>query len=113
MSDQCGSESCGCRYLAAFAIGALAGAGIALLYAPYSGRESRSILARRTRELKDKAGNVVDEAKDMIHEKKAELLAAIEAGKQAMHDEKVKVSAAFAAGKEVLMSETVEHPQPE
>jgi gas vesicle protein len=113
MSDQCGGESCGCRYLAAFAVGALAGAGIALLYAPYSGRESRSILARRTRELHDKAGTVMDEAKEMIQEKKSELLAAIEAGKQAMHDEKVKLPAAFEAGKDALMSETVEHPQPE
>ena len=113
MSEQCGGESCGCRCLAAFAVGAALGAGIALLYAPYSGRESRNILARRTRELQDKAGSVMDDAKEMIQEKKSELLAAIEAGKQAMHDEKTKLSAAFMAGKEILTSEKVEHPEPE
>jgi len=42
--------------LAAFAVGAIAGAGLALLYAPQSGKETRDLLAKRARDLKDKVG---------------------------------------------------------
>lgn len=78
--------------LTAFAVGAIAGAGIALLYAPGSGKETRELLARRTRELKDKIGNSVDDAKELLSEKKAMIAAAFEAGKQAMNEQKAKNS---------------------
>lgn len=76
--------------LAAFAVGALAGAAIALLYAPRTGRETRELIAQKTRELKDKAGDALDEGKELLLNKKAELLAAVEAGKQAMREEHAK-----------------------
>ena len=78
--------------LAAFAVGAIAGAGIALLYAPQSGKETRELLAKRTRELKDKVGEKVDDAKEMLAEKKAMIAAAYEDGKQAMNEKKAKDS---------------------
>ena len=77
-------------YVTAFAVGALIGAGLALLYAPRSGKETRELIAQRTRDLKDKAAETLDEAKEMIREKKAEIVAAVEAGKQAVRDERAK-----------------------
>ena len=77
-------------YLAAFAIGALIGTGVALLYAPRSGKETRELLAKKGRELKGKATDALDDAKDFIEGKKAELAAAIEAGKDAMREERAK-----------------------
>jgi gas vesicle protein len=73
--------------VAAFAVGALVGAGIALLYAPQSGRETRELLAQKTRELKDKAADALDGAKEMVRGKKDQILAAVEAGKEAMENE--------------------------
>jgi gas vesicle protein len=77
-------------YLAAFAIGAALGAGIALLYAPRSGKETREILAKKGLELKDKAEDVLEEAKDFIRSKKQEVTAAVEAGKEAIREERAK-----------------------
>lgn len=73
--------------LTAFTIGALLGAGLAVIYAPCSGKEAREALARRTEDLKDKAGNVVAGAKELFRNKKAEVVAAVEAGKEAMQEE--------------------------
>ena len=79
-------------YLVAFTVGALIGAGVALLYAPRSGAETRELLAERTRQLKDGAVGAVDDVKEMIREKKAEITAAVEAGRQAIRDERAKQS---------------------
>ena len=76
--------------LAAFAVGAAVGAGLALLFAPRSGRETRELLAQRACDLRDKAVDSVDSAKELILEKKAEILAAVEAGKQAIREERSK-----------------------
>jgi gas vesicle protein len=54
--------------LAAFAIGAAVGAGIALLYAPYSGQETRQLLARRSREVKDRVTGTVAATKAAIRD---------------------------------------------
>jgi gas vesicle protein len=77
-------------YLAAFAIGAVAGAGIALLYAPRSGKETRKLIADKGRELKGKATDAIEDARDFIDGKKAEITAAVEAGKDAMREERAK-----------------------
>ena len=77
-------------YLAAVALGALAGAGIALLYAPRSGKETRKLIADKGRALKDQASDAIEDARDFIESKKAELAAAVEAGKEAMREERTK-----------------------
>ena len=77
-------------YLAALAIGALAGAGIALLYAPRSGKETRKLIAEKGRALKGQAQDAIADAQDFIEGKKAELAAAVEAGKDAMREERAK-----------------------
>jgi gas vesicle protein len=76
------------QILTAFVVGTVVGAGIALLYAPNSGKETRDLLARRAKELKDKVGDSLEDAKEMIYDKKAKLAAALEAGKQAMREAK-------------------------
>jgi gas vesicle protein len=89
MSDN--NESCRVGgYIAAFAIGALIGTGVALLYAPRSGKETRELLAKKGRELKGKASDALDDAKGFVQDKKSELVAAFEAGKEAMREERAK-----------------------
>jgi gas vesicle protein len=89
MSDN--NESCRAGgYLAAFAIGALIGTGAALLYAPRSGKETRDLIAKKGRDLKGRASDVLEDATDFIQGKKAELAAAVEAGKDAMREERAK-----------------------
>jgi len=53
-------------FLAAFAIGAVAGAAIALLYAPRSGEETRKLIAEKGGELKGKAADAIAKARDFI-----------------------------------------------
>jgi gas vesicle protein len=89
MSDSNESSRVG-GYLAAFAIGALVGTGFALLYAPRSGKETRELLAKKGRDLKGRASDALEGAKDFVQGKKAELAAAVEAGKDAMREERAK-----------------------
>jgi gas vesicle protein len=96
-----------------FLAGGLVGAGVALLYAPLSGEETRQhirIQAERARrktrdlaenikeniaslidEVKETTDKIIEEGKELTKEKKAELLAAIEAGKKAMEEEREKI----------------------
>jgi gas vesicle protein len=93
--------------------GGLVGAGIALLYAPLSGEDTRRYLRMQkerarsgaqnlTENVKESVSEVVDELKGTIDKlieegveltkgKKAELLAAIEAGKKAIDEERKKL----------------------
>ena len=77
-------------FLAAFAIGAVAGAGVTLLYAPRSGKETRKLIDDKGQELKGNATDAIEEAKEFIDGKKAEVVAAFKAGKDAMRDEQAK-----------------------
>jgi len=51
-------------------VGAAVGAGIALLLAPRTGKETRSWLARNTRELKDRATSALEQAKETVRREK-------------------------------------------
>ena len=53
-------EDSGGGVLAAFVLGALAGAAVALLFAPAAGDEMRRRLAEKAREGRDQAGRAVD-----------------------------------------------------
>src|SRR5688500_3221239 len=92
-----------------FLVGGLAGAAIALLYAPRSGRETREMLSEklgeagergrelkdqvvsRSRELMDEAGEYVDRQRETIDRRRERLAAAIDAGRQAYREEKDKM----------------------
>jgi len=84
-----------------FLAGAAVGAGLALLYAPKTGRELREKIGELTddavgkiktyaNEAQEKIKSTFEEGKEVIREKKAILTSAIDAGKEAMEREKDK-----------------------
>lgn len=103
----------GSRSLLIFLAGWFVGAGIALLYAPLSGNETRRYLRIQTDRARNRAryltnnvkenvseimeewkGNIdimIEEGMELTKDKKARLLAAIEAGKKAMEEEKKRI----------------------
>jgi PAS domain S-box-containing protein len=58
------------------------GAGIALLYAPQSGKETRKLLAKKAAQLKDKAQDTIENAQEFISDRKADLAAVVHSGKE-------------------------------
>lgn len=78
-------------YLLVAAVSAAVGAGIALLYAPQSGKATRKMLMRKGRALKDSAEDKYDEVMEFIEEKKTELQEAFESK---LADEKAEMTKA-------------------
>lgn len=85
-----------------FLLGGIVGAGIALLLAPSSGRETRQKIRDMADDVREKAGEYADQmksrvsttihkGKEFIDEKKSILSAAVEAGKEAYEKEKEKL----------------------
>ena len=85
----------------AFILGGLIGAGLALLYAPASGEETRKRLreqaGQKGDELKQRYETAVDtveegvgKVKEIIEERKGGVVAAYQAGKEAYQREKTK-----------------------
>ncbi len=68
MSD----KDSGTSFAIGFLIGAIAGVAIGFLYAPKSGKETRTLLKEKAEEFKETAGEVTEKAKE----------AAVEAGKR-------------------------------
>jgi gas vesicle protein len=64
MSNNNGSGS----MLVAFMLGALAGAAVALLYAPATGEETRRKLAEKAREGRDKAEDLARRGREAAHD---------------------------------------------
>ena len=58
--------------LAAFAVGAIAGAAVALLFAPASGAETRRKLAERAREGRDRVDDLVDRGREAFERARKE-----------------------------------------
>jgi gas vesicle protein len=89
--------------LLAFVLGGIVGAGIALLTAPQSGKETREKIREFADETKKKAGEYAGQVKDkfsstiesgkhFVEEKKSLITSAIDAGKDAYAKEKEKLS---------------------
>jgi gas vesicle protein len=89
----------------AFLAGGLIGAGLALLYAPQSGRETRQKIGDLASDLKDKAGtwsgdvkdkartwsgDVTEKARTFIDREKSAIKGAYEAGREAVARERAK-----------------------
>lgn len=72
--------------LVAFALGALAGAAVALLYAPASGDETRRKLRHKAREGREKAEAAVREGRDFVQRHRENLSAAVERGREAFDE---------------------------
>ena len=72
--------------LVAFVIGAVAGAAVALLYAPAAGEETRRRLAERAREGREKAEGLAREGREFITRQRETLATAVERGRQAFEE---------------------------
>ena len=68
--------------LVAFALGAAAGAAVALLYAPASGVETRRKLAAKARESRDKVEAMAREGRDFVERHRDDLTSAVERGRE-------------------------------
>ena len=101
----------------AILIGGLIGAGIALLYAPKSGRKTRKDIVRAARraknstadliedtiddvndfinDLKEKASDMADQGTDLTDKAKKEIMAILEQGQKAIDKQKQKFSEAL------------------
>ena len=86
-------------------MGGVVGAGIALLLAPQSGRETREKIKEMADDVKlkttdyiqkakDNVTSAVDESKGYYDEKKSLVKAAVDAGKEAYEKEKERLSKA-------------------
>jgi len=69
--------------LVAFALGAVAGAAVALLYAPTSGEETRRKLSEKAREGRDKAEALAREGREYLTRQRDTLTSAVERGREA------------------------------
>jgi gas vesicle protein len=89
--------------LLSFLLGGVVGAGLALLFAPQSGRETREKIRELADDVKGKAtdyahqakekvSSLVDDGKGFYDEKKSIIKSAVEAGKEAYEKEKEKYS---------------------
>ena len=86
-----------------FLIGLALGAGVALLFAPQSGEETRRGIARRARRAQDAAQDFVEDVSgtvaDRFKEVRASVEERIEATLEAVDAKKRQVSNAFDAGR--------------
>lgn len=73
--------------LLGFALGAVVGAGLALLLAPDSGKKTRERLASTARRWSERAGRTIDKAGNTVADLGTEAKSAIKAGQDAfLHD---------------------------
>jgi len=93
MSDDRNCSGSG-SVLLAFLAGGLVGAGLALLYAPVSGREARERVGGLAEDFKKRAdqwtGDVKQKVEGFIDEERSVVKAAYEAGRDAMAREKAR-----------------------
>jgi len=89
--------------IGAFVIGALLGAGAALLFAPQTGEETRAGIARSARRAQGAAQDFVSDVSDTVADKFQEVRATvedrIEATLDAVDQRKRRVTNAFHAGR--------------
>ena len=87
-----------------FLLGAMVGAGIALLLAPQSGEETRRDLKRKARQVsdaaRDAAGDLQDTVADGYSRAKASVGTRIDSARQAIDLKKHQASEAIRAGRE-------------
>ncbi|MEO5988576.1 MAG: YtxH domain-containing protein [Candidatus Eisenbacteria bacterium] len=77
------SENNSGSMMAGFLVGAAVGAGLALIFAPMAGDETRRRLGDGVRKLKDGTTDKLDQVKGAIETRTGDLSAAIDAGKDA------------------------------
>ncbi len=79
--------------LLAFLLGAVAGAAVALLYAPAAGTETREFLGEKAREGRDRAADAAAKGRDMLNQGRETLNTAIERGREAYQQARTRENA--------------------
>ncbi len=79
--------------LAAFFLGAVAGAAVALLFAPASGQETREFLGEKAREGRAKASETARQTREVLNRQRETIAAAIERGREAYREAREKENA--------------------
>ena len=85
-------------HLGWFFLGTLIGAGVALILAPRTGKETRELLTERGSEwakraqetaddLRGRAGDLLEKGRDLFDEQRGRVASAFEAGRAAMKEE--------------------------
>jgi gas vesicle protein len=69
--------------LLAFLAGAVAGAAVALLFAPATGDETRQFLSDRAREGRERAMTAAREGRETLRRQKDQVVSAIDRGREA------------------------------
>jgi gas vesicle protein len=72
----------------AFLLGAVAGAAVALLYAPATGTETRDFLNEKAREGRERASEAARQGREVLNRQRENLSSAIEKGRQAYQQAK-------------------------
>jgi gas vesicle protein len=72
----------GANLLMAFLLGAVAGAAVALLYAPASGADTRRALGQRTREGRDRMMEALRQGRGILDEQRENVVTAFERARQ-------------------------------
>ncbi|MBI5665569.1 MAG: YtxH domain-containing protein [Nitrospirae bacterium] len=104
MSDERSCSTAG-HVVFAFVLGGLVGAGIALLTAPRSGRETREKIREFTDDTRRKATEYCEDVKEKVS-------SAVEHGKEYVTEKKSLISSAIEAGKEAYGKEKEKHSKP-
>jgi len=103
MTDKNGSFG---AFVSGFVIGGLVGAAVALLFAPQSGEETRTLIYDKGIELKDQAEEFVDDtrtrAEKLAKEAKAKAEDLQKRGQELLDDQKKKITKAVDSGKEAV-----------
>lgn len=94
----CDEKGCSGSVILAFLLGGVIGAGVALLTAPQSGRETREKMRGLADEGRKKASEYADQAKE-------KLSSAVDSGKHFVEDKKSLIANAYEAGKEAFNKE--------
>jgi gas vesicle protein len=84
--------------LVSFLAGAVIGTGLALLFAPKSGKETRA-------KLRDLADDAVDKIREMTEQAEANLMDAYEEGIESIREKREIIKSAMEAGKEAIEKE--------
>ncbi|HSL21662.1 MAG TPA: YtxH domain-containing protein [Vicinamibacterales bacterium] len=69
--------------IAAFVIGAMTGAAVALLLAPASGEEVRRIISDKAREGRDKAEEAARQGREFVQKQREHIVSAVDRGREA------------------------------
>ena len=102
MAENESSCCCAGSVILSFFTGSLVGAGIALLVAPKSGKETRQRLEELAEDVKKQAEGYIEQMKDQVS-------SVVERGKGLLEEQKSILASAVEAGKEVYEKEKQKH----